>query len=434
MDLSRLVIYELYVDAFATNFRGLKDKLPYLSDLGVSVLWILPHYPSPFIDGGYDVSNYKAVRYELGDTEEFEVFVKEAISRKMIVMIDLVLNHTSSRHPWFMDARSSKRSAKREWYLWSADRFRFAEAKNAFPHLKASNWILNQDTNDYYFATFYPQQPDLNWDNEEVFDAFTDCMRFWVNRGVGGFRLDAISHLIKRENSESVNCPEIHTMVKKFRSWVDTNAPETLLLAEAGGTHQEMYAYFGEGDECHLVNNFALPAVMMVRQFLGDDALYNQLVFQSRHVPQGCAWALPLRNHDALSLTLLPIETRDKILNSIDPYFDFSFVPHESVSMRLASIISDESVRKKMFSDIFALSGVPIIYYGSEIGMKNTVLTKHPSDTRVYIRGQFDWETAYFVQKLDTSLYRHIQVLIREKSKSSRSCPSFYSSSPPFGP
>jgi len=393
MDLNKLIIYELYVDKFAGDFKGLTRKLSYLSDLGVNTLLILPHYPSPMIDGGYDVSNYKAVRFELGDLEEFEECMVECEKRNIRVIVDLVLNHTSIRHPWFIDAKSSRQSQKRDWYLWGSDRSRLKESRNVFPRLKPSNWIYSEPTDSYYYATFYPQQADLNWDNPQVFEAFVDIIKFWLRRGVSGFRLDAVSHMIKREHSESVNEPEVHNIIKRLRLCLEEHNPEVILLAETSGTHKDAYSYFGNGDECHLVFNFGIAAALFPKYIMGESEMFAAYKADVVHVPEGCAWAVHLRNHDALSFNPLPIDDRTKIISMIDPHHDFEFMRGNGVSMRMGSILDSEQIIK-MYADLFSLEAAKIIYYGSEIGMKNEVFYKHPRDTREYVRGDFDWELA----------------------------------------
>ncbi|PIZ46834.1 hypothetical protein CO180_02540 [candidate division WWE3 bacterium CG_4_9_14_3_um_filter_41_6] len=412
---NKRVIYELYIDKFAHNLVGLTERLPYFSELGINTLWLLPHYPSPIIDGGYDVINYKAVRSDLGSIRDFDEFTKQAAERNIDVFIDLPLNHTSNKHPWFVEARSSKISAKRDWYLWSDDRTKFSEAKNAFPHLKHSNWIKNPKTNDYYFATFYPEQPDLNWDNPQVFDAFTDILQFWINHGVSGFRLDAVSHLIKRDKSKSVNLFETHAIVKKLRSWVDAHASNIVLLAEAGGTYNHMHEFFGDGDECQLVFNFGVSAALVADAVLPINFSTDSYASKLNEVPVGCCWALPVRNHDQLSLSLLPEIDRVEFMTRIDPHGDFSFIRNKGVSMRLASILPDEDVRKRLFTKLFSLQGAVVLYYGIETGMKNQVMATHPTDTREFVRGDFDWLLAQESIENPNSLYWHIKKLIASK-------------------
>ena len=226
-------IYELYIDKFAGDLKGLTQKLDYFTELGVDCLHLLPHYPSPMVDGGYDVADYRGVRPELGTLDDFKILVEQAHTKNICVIIDFVLNHTSEAHPWFVEARASKHNPKRDYYLWSECGTEFANAINAFPDIKPGNWIYNEQTSDYYFATFYPQQPDLNWNNPQIVQEMLTIIDFWVNLGVDGFRLDAVPHLIKRGDTTCKGLPEVHAILKKIRTHIEARWPEVVLLAEA---------------------------------------------------------------------------------------------------------------------------------------------------------------------------------------------------------
>ena len=249
----KTVIYSTYVDKFAGDFATMTGRLDYLSRLGVGCLHILPFYPSPLVDDGYDISNYCDVRKELGTLEDFTRFTEEAHRHGIRVMIDLVLNHTSTQHPWFIEASSSPNSPKRDFYLWSKAGNEYAGAANPFSVIKSSNWIVNPAGNNHYFSTFYPEQADLNWNNTEVFAAMMGVIDFWTAHGVDGFRLDAAAHLIKKEGTGCVSLPETHIVLKRIRAYLDAHHPGVALLGEAHGQDPipVLKSYFGDGDECH---------------------------------------------------------------------------------------------------------------------------------------------------------------------------------------
>src|SRR3989344_5255570 len=298
-----VVIYELYVDKFAENFTGLSEKLGYLRALGINCVHILPHYPSPMVDDGYDVSDYKSVRAELGTIEDFEKFAKLAHGWGIKIIIDLVLNHASIAHPLFIEASLDKNAASRNLFLWSDTGQEYALAINSFSQVKPKNWIYNKITRDYYFSTFYPEQADFNWANPKVLIFFLDIMEFWVSRGADGFRLDATSHLIKKEGTNSKGLPEVHEILKQLRTHLDKNL---------------MKSYFGVGDECHLVYNFYLNERMWLAIKRGDKSIFEKALAASAGIPENSAWANFLRSHDEISMSTL----EQGEVNEVADYFD----------------------------------------------------------------------------------------------------------------
>lgn len=400
------VIYELYVDKFAGSFRGFLGKVDYFNKLGVNALHILPHYPSPMVDDGYDVSDYRGVRKELGTLKDFENFSKAAKQNGLKIIVDLVINHASIEHPWFKN--------NRDYFLWSKTGKELAGAPNSLPHLKPSNWIYDPATGDYYFSTFYPEQADLNWDNPHVLEEFLKIIDFWVERGVGGFRLDAASHLIKREGTTSKGLPETHVILKKMRQHIDKNYPEAILLAETHDSIVETKKYFGNGDECHLVYHFPLAEAMLLALITGNNHSLQTLLKESNDLPKNCRWATFLRNHDELSLTTLTEEERKEIMTFADPEGKYDFKNGRGLSMRLASILKND--KEKIISAVrllFSTRGVPIIYYGDEIGMQNARLRGKVIDTRRYVRGDFDWKEAERQMKDSDSLFGAVAGMIR---------------------
>lgn len=410
------VFYELYVDKFAGNFQGLAEKIPYLAEFGIGCVHVLPHYPSPMVDDGYDISDYRNVRKELGQLEDFDLFIRTAHEAGVRVMVDFVLNHVSIHHPWFEEARGSAGSSKRNYFLWSKTAIEFPNAVNAFHDFKPKNWIYNPLTEDYYFSTFYPEQADLNWDNPEVFSEMMGIVDFWVRRGVDGFRLDAASHLIKREGGNSKSLPETHTLLKKIRAYLDEHYANIVLLAEVHEPIPKLKEYFGSGEECHLVYHFPLVEKMFLALKRGDLSLVGQAVQESSDIPENCQWCVFLRHHDDMSLETLTIEERNELVGFFDPERKFRF--GTGISMRLASLLGgDKEKIAKAFEMLFNIPGSPIIYYGDEIGMENLPLIAGEKDTRRYVRGAFDWKLAEAERKNPGSLYNKMRQLIRERKK-----------------
>ena len=407
-------IYELYVDAFAGNFAGLTTRLPYFTDLGVNCLHILPHFPSPMIDDGYDIVDYRNVRAGLGTLQDFEQFVAEAHRRNIRIIIDFVLNHTSDEHPWFVEARSSRNNPKRDFYLWSSNATTFADAINAFPGIKSQNWMADPATGDFYFATFYPQQPDLNWDNAQVFDEMLANMEFWAARGVDGFRIDAASHLIKREGTTSQGLPETHDLIKRIRRRLERAYPDVILLAETSEDIEFAKVYFGNGDECHLVYNFPIMEHLWLALCDGDHTPLDAVITRSADIPSNCAWATFLRNHDEINLGVLDVVERYRLIDFLDPKHAYLFNNGEATSMRIASVFGGDTKRiVEALDRLYRTPGTPIMYYGDEIGMRNLPPENPQIDSRHAVRGAFDWAAADAQSKDPTSLLNQVARVIR---------------------
>ena len=383
----KAVIYELYVDKFAGDFRGLTGRLDYFTWLGVNTLWILPHYPSPMIDGGYDITDYLGVRPDLGTMGDFDNFLAAAHGRGLKVMIDMVLNHTSDKHPWFRQ--------KKDWYLWSKTPDKFAGADNPFPYVKEKNWVWDGRVGEYYYATFYPEQPDLNWDNPEVFDQMMKVMGFWLSRGVDGLRLDAIARLVKREGTDCWGLPETHGILKKIRGHIEGRYKNVALMAETGGLPEEAAVFFGQGDECQMVLNFQLAAKMLLAIKRGDKRVVEEVWEGVGKIPQECEWAVFLTSHDTVSLFLLPDKEKNELIAAVDPGAEWSWKKGSKMAVRLAEVCGG-NVKKIVGATkmLLAQPGVPIIYYGEEMGMRNEELAAKPVDSREFVRGKFDWEEA----------------------------------------
>ncbi|MFC1600682.1 alpha-amylase family glycosyl hydrolase [Patescibacteria group bacterium] len=410
------IIYELYVDKFARNFKGLIEKLDYLEYLAVNTLWILPHYPSPMVDGGYDVSDYKGVRKDLGDLKDFDEFVNKAHSKGIRVIIDLILNHTSDQHPWFVEARSSKNNPKRDWYIWSNDTTKYSQAFVHFSDVKESNWIENEKTIDYYYASFYPQQPDLNWDNEQVYEAMFDVMRFWLGKGVDGFRLDAISRLIKRDGTNCFALDEVHDVLKSIRSDISIEHPGTVFMAESGGWVHEAKPFFGNGDECQIVINFPMASNLLSAISDYDLSKTQKIWEESQGIGEANRWGLFLTNHDSVDIFLLDDEQKEKL--SHNGSLSSKFGGGSSFAARLSEIcMGDKENIIWAHEKLLSFQGVPILYYGNEIGMPNQKLTKKPQDTREYVRGDFDWNEAEKQREGENSILNKVRELIYKRKR-----------------
>ncbi|KKW18981.1 MAG: Trehalose synthase [Candidatus Adlerbacteria bacterium GW2011_GWC1_50_9] len=414
-------IYELYVDKFAGDFKGLTRHLDHFEHLGVNALHLLPFYPSPMVDDGYDVSDYRGVRAELGTLEDFAAFVEAAHARGIKVMIDLVTNHTSSQHHWFITAHASKHNSKRDYYIWSETGNELKNAINAFPDFKPSNWVWNEATKDYYYATFYPEQPDLNWDNPNVLKEILMRISFWADKGVDGFRLDAIPFLVEREGTTSVGLPETHHIIKHIRRHLDEkHGGNIALLAEVGDSAEAARAYFGDGDECHMIYHFPLAAKMLLALARRDRRIVEEETRLLLDVPFPCRWALFLRNHDEISMVGLSEDERVELLDFLDPERRYAFSKGTTAAMRLGSIFAREPEQLlEAFEFLYSQPGVPIMYYGDEIGMQNLPLQEGIKDTRRYVRGNFDWGTAEKMLADPNSLLNKTAGIIRRNSKTS---------------
>ncbi|MBI2058087.1 MAG: trehalose synthase [Candidatus Yanofskybacteria bacterium] len=412
------IIYEVYVDKFADNFRGLAEKLNYLSDLGINCIWLLPHFPSPMVDDGYDVSNYYNVRNGLGSLDDFEVFIKAAHARGIRVIIDLVLNHFSTEHPWFKEARHSVDNPKRDYFIWSKTGKELSGSYNPFFHLTPGNWIYNSKTDDYYYASFFAEQADLNWDNPDVFGEIIKIINFWAGLGVDGFRLDAVAHLIKREGTSSLHQPEVHNILKDMRRHLDVRYPGVIMLAEANGKLEQIATYFGKGNECHMVFNFPLMPNIYLAVKRNNLKLLESFIKNSPDIPDNCQWATFVNNHDEITFALLEESMQEEIISWLDPKGEFSFKGGRGVAMRLASIFKNNpDLIVFILSLLFSLPGAPVIYYGSEIGMENLARENEFTDSRRYVRGQFDWLQAEEQMRDSNSLLNRVKEIIRQRKE-----------------
>jgi len=411
--------YSLYIDKFAGNIQGLTSRLTYFTTLGIDCLHILPHYPSPMRDGGYDIIDHTGVRSELGTVDDFQELCKKAHTLSIKIMVDLVLNHVSSDHPWFIEARESRNNPKRDFFLWSETGSEYKDAPNVFPDFKNSNWIPNEQTDDYYYATFKPSQPDLNWNNPEVLSAMLGIVDELVAQGVDGFRLDAIMNLVERDHTTSVGIPETHERIRDVRAHLDMHHPGVILLGEVIGTTKYSRDYFGDGDECHLSYNFELMSEMLYALRCGNEHDRLQTVVEAASVlPPSASWMSFLRNHDSVSI-LLEETRKDELLNVLDSKREYIFSKGTQTVQRLYNLMDkNESLVRKAFDMLYVLPTATVMYYGDEIGMQNETMQKDEDDMRAVVRGVFDWEEAERQIANPDSLFHYARKCIKSRKNS----------------
>jgi maltose alpha-D-glucosyltransferase/alpha-amylase len=370
------IIYELHVRAFADSdgdgigdFRGLTSKLDYLQDLGITAIWLLPFYPSPLRDDGYDIADYTEVHPSYGTLHDVEVLLREAHARGLRVITELVLNHTSDEHPWFQRARRSKPGSRwRDFYVWSDDPGRYAETRIIFKDFETSNWTWDPVANAYYWHRFYSHQPDLNFDNPAVRKIMLSRVDFWLRLGVDGLRLDAVPYLFEREGTNCENLPETHAFLKQLRKHIDANFSDRMLLAEANQWPEDAAAYFGDGDECHMAFHFpVMPRIFMASR-MEDRFPIIEILDQTPAIPATCQWAIFLRNHDELTLEMVTDEERDYMYRvyADDPQARINL----GIRRRLAPLFGNNRRQiELMYGLLLSLPGTPVLYYGDEIGM-----------------------------------------------------------------
>jgi len=370
------VIYQLHIKAFADfngdgigDFPGLLEKLDYIQSLGVTAIWLLPFYPSPLRDDGYDIADYTSVNSAYGNLEDFKRFVDAAHARGIRVITELVINHTSDAHPWFQRARLAPRgSPERDFYVWSDTDQHYLGTRIIFIDTESSNWTWDKQAEAYYWHRFYAHQPDLNFDNPRVFEEVVAAMRFWLDLGVDGLRLDAVPYLCERDGTKNENLPETHAVLRRIRAEIEANYPDRMLLAEANQWPEDTRPYFGEGDECHMAFHFPLMPRIYMALAQEDRHPITDILRQTPDIPEGCQWALFLRNHDELTLEMVTAEERDYLWKTyaIDPRARINL----GIRRRLASLM-DNDRRKIELMNVLLLSmkGTPVIYYGDEIGM-----------------------------------------------------------------
>ena len=390
------IIYELHVRTFFDSdgdgigdFRGLIEKLDYLKALGITCIWLLPFFPSPLKDDGYDIADYHDVHPALGTLVDFETFVVEAHRRGLRVMTELVMNHTSDQHAWFQSARSSRESPYRDYYVWSDADNRYGDARIIFTDTERSNWTWDHEAGQYFWHRFFSQQPDLNFDNPEVRRAMIDALRFWLDRGVDGIRLDAIPYLYERDDTNCENLPETHAYLREVRAAVDANYQDRILLAEANQWPPDVRPYFGDDDECHMAFHFPLMPRIFMAIRREERKPIVEILAQTPDLPPGSQWAIFLRNHDELTLEMVTDDERDYMYREYarDPLMRVNI----GIRRRLAPLMEGGRRQMELLNALLlSMPGTPVIYYGDEIGMGDNVYLGDRNGVRTPMQWSID--------------------------------------------
>jgi maltose alpha-D-glucosyltransferase/alpha-amylase len=395
------VIYQLHVRTFCDSngdgigdFRGLTTKLDYLQELGINAIWLLPFYPSPLRDDGYDIADYTSVHPAYGSLQDFKDFLAAAHNRRIRVITEMVVNHTSDQHPWFQEARSSRENAKRDWYVWSDTDTRYQGVRIIFVDTEMSNWSWDPISKSYYWHRFFSHQPDLNYDNPAVREAMWEVMKFWLDIGVDGFRLDAVPYLIERDGTSCENLPETHEIIRDFRKRIDLAYPGKMLLAEANQWPGDVRSYFGNGDEFHMAFHFPLMPRIFMAVKLEDRKPIIEILEQTPQIPDTCQWCIFLRNHDELTLEMVTDIERDYMY---DEYaVDKAMRINLGIRRRLAPMMENDRRRVELLTGLLlSMPGTPIIYYGDEIGMGDNVYLGDRNGVRTPMQWNGGWNAGF---------------------------------------
>ena len=390
------VFYEVYVRAFYDSdgdghgdLTGLTERLDYLQELGVDCVWLLPIYPSPLRDDGYDIADFYGVLNRYGSLDDFQKLVSEVHARGMRIIADLVLNHTSDQHPWFQTARADRRSPYRDYYVWSDSDQKFGDARIIFLDTEKSNWTWDEQAGQFYWHRFYSSQPDLNYDNPRVRDEMLRVMKFWLDLGIDGFRADAVPYLFEREGTNCENLPETHVYLKQIRKFLDENYPGRILLAEANQWPEDVRPYFGDGDEFHMGFHFpVMPRIYMAMRS-GDQTPLKTILARTPPIPENCQWCTFLRNHDELTLEMVTEQERQWMWQEYAPEPRMRL--NMGIRRRLAPLLDNDRRKIELaYSLLFTLPGSPIIYYGDEIGMGDNIWLPD----RNGVRTPMQWESS----------------------------------------
>jgi maltose alpha-D-glucosyltransferase/alpha-amylase len=375
----KAIIYEIHLRAFQDSngdgigdIQGLIQRLPYLQNLGVTCLWLLPMYPSPLRDDGYDIADYLNIHPDYGTTDDFRQLVEEAHRRGIRILTELVVNHTSDQHPWFQEARRDPNSPKRDWYVWSDTDQKYRGARIIFLDSERSNWTWDPVAQQYYWHRFFSHQPDLNFDNPRVQEAIFEVMKYWLDMGIDGFRCDAVPYLFEREGTNCENLPETHAFSKKLRAQIDAGYQGRVLLAEANQWPADVRAYFGDGDEFHMGFHFPVMPRLFMAIRREERTPIVEIMEQTPSIPDNCQWAIFLRNHDELTLEMVTDADRDYMYREYAK--DSRMRINLGIRRRLAPLMENGRRRiELMHSLLFSLPGTPVLYYGDEIGMGENV-------------------------------------------------------------
>ena len=395
------VVYQVHVRTFQDSngdgigdFPGLEQKLGYLQELGVNAIWLMPFFPSPLRDDGYDIADYYNVHSSYGTLEDFHKLLDSAHSRGIRIIIEMVLNHTSDQHPWFQESRSSTDNPRRQWYVWSDTEDRYRGTRIIFLDTEKSNWAWDPISQAYYWHRFFSHQPDLNYDNPAVREQMWQVMRFWLELGVDGFRLDAVPYLVEREGTNCENLPETHAVLKDLRRRLDEQYPGRMLLAEANQWPADLRPYFGDGDEFHMAFHFPLMPRMFMGLKLEDRKPITEILQQTPEIPPNCQWSLFLRNHDELTLEMVTDMERDYMYDSYAENKTMRL--NVGIRRRLAPLLENDRRRIELMNGmLMSLPGTPIIYYGDEIGMGDNINLGDRNGVRTPMQWSGGWNAGF---------------------------------------
>ena len=395
------VIYQAHVRTFydsngdgVGDFQGLDQKLDYLKELGIDTIWLMPFFPSPLRDDGYDISDYYSVHSSYGTLEDFRTFLKSAHARQIRVIIEMVLNHTSDQHPWFQQSRSSQDNPRRDWYVWSDTDTGYSETRIIFLDTELSNWAWDPISKSYYWHRFFSHQPDLNYDNPAVREEMWNVMKFWLEMGVDAFRLDAVPYLVEREGTNCENLPETHGILKELRRKLDEQFPGRMLLAEANQWPADLRPYFADGNEFHMAFHFPLMPRMFMGVKLEDRKPITEILQQTPEIPPSCQWCLFLRNHDELTLEMLTNVERDYMNDTYAQ--DKEMRLNLGIRRRLAPLLDNDRRRiELMHGMLMSLPGTPNIYYGDEIGMGDNIKLGDRNGVRTPMQWSGGWNGGF---------------------------------------
>jgi maltose alpha-D-glucosyltransferase/alpha-amylase len=394
------VFYEVYVRAYKDSsgngigdIQGLIQKLDYLKDLGVNCLWLLPIYPSPLVDDGYDISDYYGIHKDYGDEEDFKQLIEKAHNRDIRIIMDLVVNHTSNQHPWFQSARKSKKSPYRDYYVWSDTDQKYLGTRIIFIDHQSSNWEWDEVAGQYYWHRFYAEQPDLNFDNPKVQEEMKKIARFWFDMGIDGFRADAVPYLVEREGTTNENLPETHEFLRELRQMIDQDYPDKILLCEANMWPEDVRPYFGEPSvagraEFHMGFHFPIMPRIYMSIRKGENTDMVEIMERTPAIPENCQWCIFLRNHDELTLEMVSEDDRQWMWHEYAPENRMRL--NLGIRRRLAPLLDNDRTKIELANSIlFTMIGTPIIYYGDEIGMGDNIWL----DDRDGVRTPMQWDS-----------------------------------------
>lgn len=436
------IIYQLHVRTFYDSnadgigdFPGLTQKLGYLQELGVSALWLMPFYPSPLKDDGYDIADYTSVHPSYGTVQDFKTFLNAAHDRNIRVIVEMVLNHTSDQHPWFQESRSSQDNPKRDWYVWSDTDTRYQGVPIIFVDTEMSNWAWDPISKQYYWHRFFSHQPDLNYDNPAVREAMWQVMKFWLDMGIDGFRLDAVPYLVEREGTRCESLPETHAIIKDYRRRIDLAYPNKMLLAEANQWPTDVIPYFGLGDEFHMAFHFPLMPRMFMAVKLEDRKPIIDILDQTPPIPEICQWCIFLRNHDELTLEMVTEIERDYMYDNYAA--DKAMRINVGIRRRLAPMMENDRRRIELMNGLLlSMPGTPVIYYGDEIGMGDNIYLGDRNGVRTPMQWNGGWNGGFsaadperlYSPMISNSVYGYQAVNVESQRRSEHSLLSWMKS------